>query len=219
MAKLPCLVLLALPLAGLATGCAPLAKVDYAGLITGGRDGWQRPDAVIETLAIGEGDRVAEIGAGDGYWLKRLSEAVGATGRVYAVEVEADKTRKLERFVAEEALDNVVVVLGAYEDPKLPDGKIDLAMTCLTYHHIEDREAYFERLRVDLAPEGRVVHLDDHAEVPLPIRWIQGEHVSDPAAIVAEMKAAGYRRTGSWDFLPVMSFQQFEPMGGTLHAR
>ena len=196
----------------LATGCGSLAKVDYAGLMTGGRDGWQRPAEVIDALALAAGDRVAEIGAGDGYWLPWLSEAVGATGVVYAVEVEEDKVRALEEKLSKEPLANVMVVLGEYADPKLPDGAIDLAMTCLTYHHIEDREAYFARLRTDLAPGGRVAHLDDHADVPLPIRWIQGDHVSDPDEIVAEMATAGYERTGAWDFLPFQSYQQFEPV-------
>lgn len=208
----------AIAAAGFLTGCAPLAKVDYVGLVTGGRDGWQQPKRVIEALALEEGDHVAEVGAGDGYWLPFLSEAVGESGRVYAVEVEEDKVRALEAFVSEEGFDNVVVVLGEYEDPMLPDGQVDVAMTCLTYHHIEAREAYFRRLRVDLAPGGRVVHLDDFTG-PIPIRWIQGSHVSDPDAIVSEMAAAGYERTGSWDFLPVMSFQQFEPRAGTLSVR
>lgn len=209
---------LLVPLA-LASGCASLAKLDYGDLLTGGRDGWQHPDEVIETLGLEPGDRVAEIGAGEGYWLPWLSEAVGTTGVVYAVEVEEDKVSALEERVSKESLANVVVVLGEYADPRLPDGEVDVAMTCLTYHHIEDREAYFARLRVDLAPGGRVVHLDDHADVPLPIRWIQGDHVSDPHEIVAEMATAGYEHTGAWDILPFMSFQQFEPVRGTLSAR
>ena len=201
------------------TGCGSLGEVDYSDLLTGGRDGWQRPAQVIEALALAPGDRVAEIGAGDGYWLARLSAAVGPTGVVYAVEVEDELVRELEEKVAEEALANVVVVRGEYGDPKLPDGEIDLALTCLTYHHIDDREPYFARLRSDLAPGGRVVHLDDHDDVPAPIRWKQGEHVSDPDTIVAEMATAGYERTGAWDFLPFMSFQQFEPVSGEVSAR
>lgn len=203
------LVLLAV--LALGTGCASLGKVDYSDLLLHGRDGWQRPAEVIDALALDPGDHVAEIGAGDGYWLPWLSEAVGAEGVVYAVEVEEEKVRALEQTVSKKSLANVVVVLGEYGDPKLPDGAIDLAMTCLTYHHIEDRVAYFARLRSDLAPGGRVVHLDDHADVPFFIRWMQGSHVSDPKQIVAEMSAAGYERTGVWTFLPFMSFQQFEP--------
>ena len=194
-------------------GCSGgLAKVDVGKVLTSGRDGWQHPDRVIETLDLRPGDRVAEIGAGDGYWLARLSEAVGPEGRVYAVEVEAELVAALEARVAREGFDNVEVVYGAYADPRLPDGGIDVALTCLTYHHIEDHVAYFRALRADLAPDARVVHLDDRPDAPAPISWFQTRgHWTAPARIASEMTEAGYTRTGSFDFLPSQSFQVFVP--------
>ena len=105
-----------------------------------------------------------------------------------------------------------MVVFGAYEDPKLPDGTIDLALTCLTYHHIEAREAYFRRLRTDLSARGRVAHLDDRHDVPRPLKWLQTSgHWSDPESIRAEMGEAGYAPVTSFDFLPLQSFQVFAP--------
>jgi len=195
-------------------GCSGLAKVDVGTLITSGRDGWQHPERVIESLEIQPGDRVAEIGAGGGYWLRWLSDAVGPDGRVYAVEVDAELVAELEELVADEELGNVEVVFGAYDDPRLPDGEIDLAMTCLTYHHIEDRIDYFEKLRADLRPGGRVAHLDDRPDSPAPISWFQGEgHWTDPSLIDSEMGAAGYTSTSEFDFLPAQSFQIFSPHG------
>jgi ubiquinone/menaquinone biosynthesis C-methylase UbiE len=158
---------------------------------------------------------VAEIGAGSGYWLPWLAEAVGADGRVYAVEVDDALVAKLSERVARDALENVVVVRGQFEDPKLPDGEIDVAMTSLTYHHIDDRVAYFRRLQVDLSPRGRVAHLDDRHDIPPPIRWFQASgHWTEPAAMRAEMAEAGYRRVEEFDFLPMQSFQVFVPLGG-----
>ncbi len=210
-----------LVLVALASACGSLSKVDFGRLVTSGRDGWQHPERVVEALALSPGDSVAEIGAGDGYWLPWLSEAVGAEGRVYAVEVEAEKVETLKERVSRESLDNVVVVHGRYEDPELPDGEIDLAMTCLTYHHIEEREAYFGRLLADLGPGGRVAHLDDRHDVRPPLRWFQGSgHWSDPAAIRSEMGAAGYRTVEEFDFLPLQSFQVFRPgVSGVAGAR
>jgi len=195
----------------LATGCSIVSRTDVPRLLLSGRDGYQHPERVIEALALSEGDHVAEIGAGDGYWLPWLAEAVGPSGRVYAVEVEDDLAEALRRRVARESLANVVVIRGEYGDPKLPDGRIDLAMTCLTYHHIEDRVAYFRRLRADLASDGRVAHLDDRHDVGPPLRWLLGGHWSDPETIRREMTEAGYRRIASHAFLPVQSFQVFEP--------
>lgn len=195
-----------------ASSCASWSRVDFTDLVTSGRDGWQRPERVVEALALAPGDHVAEIGAGDGYWLPWLSEAVGPTGRVYAVEVDDALVPALEKRVAEEGLDNVTVVLGGYDDPALPDGEIDLAFTCLTYHHIEERPEYFRRLRRDLSERGRVAHLDDRPDAPPPFRWFQSKgHWSDPDAVRREMAEAGYRPFAEHDFLPVQSFQVFVP--------
>jgi len=193
------------------TGCTSLGRVDFTKLVTSGRDGWQRPEQVLESLDLQPGDRVAEIGAGDGYWLAFLSEAVTAEGRVYAIEVDDEKLAALQSRVADEGLANVVVVRGRYDDPLLPDGEIDLAMTCLTYHHIEDRVDYFARLRDDLAPGGRVAHLDDRHDAEPPLSWLRRSgHWSDAEVLRAEMVEAGYRRSEVFDFLPMQSFQIFE---------
>ncbi len=194
------------------SACETAAKVDFLRLIGSGRDGWQRPERVIEALELQPGDRVAEIGAGDGYWLSWLSRAVGPTGRVYAVEVEADKVAALRERVQRDGLANVLVVFGRYEDPLLPDAGIDTAFTCLTYHHIEDREAYFARLRRNLAPDGRVVHLDDRDDLSAPLRWLPTRgHTSNVAQMDAEMAAAGYRRSAIFDFLLVQTFRIYQP--------
>jgi ubiquinone/menaquinone biosynthesis C-methylase UbiE len=191
-------------------GCSGASKIDLGVMLTSGRDGWQHPERVVESLGIRPGDSVAEIGAGSGYWLAWLSEAVGPDGRVYAVEVDPELVKALEERIAEEEYVNVEVILGVYDDPRLPEGQIDLAMTCLTYHHIEERTEYFRALRSDLSARGRVAHLDDRPDSPAPISWFQSSgHWSDPAAIVSEMYAAGYAQSASFDFLPAQSFQVF----------
>ena len=195
----------------IAAGCSGTSKMDLGRVLTSGRDGWQHAERVVDTLAIRRGDRVAEIGAGSGYWLPWLSEAVGPEGRVYLVEVESDLVARLEKVVADGKYTNVEVILGDYDDPRLPDGGIDLAMTCLTYHHIEDRVAYFRRLQQDLRADGRVAHLDDRPDAPAPISWFQSKgHWSEPAEISREMTEAGYAAIASFDFLPSQSYQTFE---------
>jgi ubiquinone/menaquinone biosynthesis C-methylase UbiE len=173
---------------------------------------------VIEALDLPSGATVAEIGAGEGYWLPWLSRAVGKQGKVYAVEVEADKVEPLREFVDDEGLSNVEVVLGRYEDPLLPDGSVDLVITSKTYHHIEERVAYFRRLRDDLAPHGRVAHLDDRPDLPFPLSWITAGHTSDPAMIDAEMAEAGYRRLAEYDFIYPQSFLIYGPTGEPARA-
>lgn len=203
----------------LATGCSVMGKMEFGKLVTSGRDGWQLPEVVVASLALEPGDNVAEIGAGEGYWLPWLSAAVGPDGRVYAVEVTDELVDALESRVAEEELTNVVVIRGAFEDPMLPDGEIDLAMTSLTYHHIEGQVGYFARLRRNLSERGRVAHLDDRPDIGIPFQWFQGDgHWTDPDVIAREMRESGYRRTLTFDFLPMQSFQVFAPSVGSAVA-
>ena len=89
-----------LTLALTSVGCSGTSKIDLGAILTSGRDGWQHPERVVESLDIRPGDSVAEIGAGSGYWLAWLSEAVGPDGRVYAVEVDPELVRALEERVA-----------------------------------------------------------------------------------------------------------------------
>jgi cyclopropane fatty-acyl-phospholipid synthase-like methyltransferase len=191
-------------------GCGGVSKLDYTKIYT--RAGWQHPERVVESLDLKPGDRVADLGAGDGYFLPYLVEAVGPTGTVYAVEVDEERTRELEKRSTEEGYSNVVVVLGEYSDPQLPDGEVDLVFVCNTYHHIEARPDYFSRLRTDLSDAGRVAIIDPDAEVRGVLRLFQHEgHMSVADDVVDEMQAAGYGRSESFDFLPTQVFEVFAP--------
>ncbi len=207
--------LLALAALGL-SACTGVSKLDFTRL---GRDTWQRPEAVIRALAIRPGDRVADLGAGEGYFVPHLLEAVGPSGRVYAVEVEEELTEKLSaRFAA--GPENVEIVLGRYDDPELPDAALDLVLIVNTYHHIEDRPAYFGRLRADLAPAGRIAILEPNAELTgFLALFLDDGHSSRADAVAAEMRSAGYAHVASFDFLATQIFEVFEPGRDALSAR
>lgn len=186
-----------------------LVKVDFTAIP--GRALWQKPAKVIETLEIREGDQVADLGTGKGYFLPFLA-AVGPSGKVFAVDVEEDIIEALENRIAEEGYHNVETVLGEYDDPLLPDTAIDLVLIVNTYHHIENRSDYFSRLRHDLKPNGRVAIIDPDADI-----WgvlalaIDNDHQSSREDVRREMAAAGYRLERSSDLLPVQLFDVFVP--------
>ncbi len=193
------------------SGCAMSEKVDIRRFVTSGRDGWQQPEKVLAALDLAPGARVAEIGAGDGYWIGWLSDAVGPDGRVYAVEVDADKVETLSKLVADEGYANVDVIFGEYGDPLLPDGAVDVVITSLTYHHIEDRVVYFEKLKTDLSAQGRIVHLDNRSGLPFPISLKTSGHTSEVEQIDDEMTRAGYTRVALHDFLYTQIFVAYLP--------
>jgi arsenite methyltransferase len=191
-------------------GCAAAKRFAYEGV---GRDDWQQPAAVLALLGVGPGDRVADLGAGGGYFTFRLAEAVGASGRVYAVDVDDDMVSYLASRAQELHAANVTVVRGEYDDPKLPDGEIDLLFTCNTYHHIADRTAYFRRVLADLAPNGRVAIVEYDGRGG----WFPNlfGHKTPADEIAREMREAGYERIADHEILTRQSFQIFRADDGT----
>ena len=136
-------------------------------------------------------------------------EAVGAEGRVYAVDVDDEVVGELARRFPPEST-NVETVLAKLEDPMLPDGSLDLVLIVNTYHHIEDRPAYFRKLKRDLRPGGRVAVIDPNQDLGgiLGLTLDEG-HKSSAPVVEQEMLEAGYRVDARHDFLPVQIFRVF----------
>jgi SAM-dependent methyltransferase len=183
------------------------AKIDWSRGLS--RDAFSQPEKVLAALAIEPGARVADLGAGDGYFTRPLAEAVGAAGRVYAVEIDPRALRKLRALAAGDA--RIEVIEGAADDPRLPDGAVDLVLLSSVYHHLDERVAYFARLRADLAPGARIAIVEPrHSWASWWLLLPPGHGVAVPA-MRQEMAEAGYRPVASHDFLPAHSFEVFAP--------
>jgi len=195
------LVLAALSLL-LVGGCNAIQRFAYEGF---DRDDWQQPDRVVAALALRPGDRVADLGAGGGYFTFRLAEAVGPEGRVMAVDVDPDMLAYIREESAERGLRQVVTVEAAPEQSNLPVDSVDLVFVSNTFHHLPDPPAYFARLRQALRPGGRV------AVVELREGGFPPGHFTSPEQVRADMAAAGYERVAHHDWLEKQSFQVFAP--------
>ena len=180
----------------------PRATEQYAGALENpSREEWQRPDAVVDVLNIRANVVVADIGAGTGYFARRLAKKAA---KVYAVDVD----EKLLRRAAEEAPPNVVTVLAAPDDPKLPANSVDTVFICNVLHHIEGRTAYYGKLGEALRPGGRIVVIDFYKH-DLPIGPPAAMKLSEEL-VVSELEAAGFRKSASHDFLLYQYFLIFE---------
>jgi ubiquinone/menaquinone biosynthesis C-methylase UbiE len=173
------------------------------------RDTWQKPAVVIEGLVLRPGMIVADLGAGTGYFEAHLSKAVDPGGLVLAIDPEPDMVRYLGRRAAKDGLANVLPILGLPEEPFLPRERVDRVLVVDTYHHIDDRLAYFGRMRKALAPGGRVAIVDFHKR-PLPV-GPPPEHKIERQVVVDEMTQAGYRLADEKTTLPYQYFLIFQP--------
>jgi len=173
------------------------------------RDAWQKPRDVVRALQLSPGMCVADLGAGTGYFSRHLSEAVGDTGSVLAVDTEPNLVVHLRHRAEQEGLRNVVPILASPDNPRLPAGGVDLVLIVDTVHHIDDRITYLQQLRRGLTPTGRVAVIDFKKE-DLPV-GPPPEHKLARELVVQEFQAAGYTLVGDVDVLPYQYFLIFRP--------
>ena len=171
------------------------------------RDLWQRPDQIMDAMAVADASVVADIGAGSGWFTIRLARRVGPQGLVYAEDVQRDMITAISRRVGREGLSNVRPWLGLKDDPRLPERSLDAALMVDAYHEIEDRVGVLRNLARALKPQGRIVvidfRLDGTGPGPEP-----DERVS-PDVVVKDATEAGLRLIRQEPFLPYQYFLIF----------
>lgn len=163
------------------------------------RDEWQRPDEVVALLEIKPNMTVADVGAGTGYFVGRLSKAVGPAGFVIATDVEADMIRYLDQRAAKDGWPNVRAAQVAFDDPGLPAGSVDRILIVDVWHHVSDRLAYAKKLAAALRPGGLIAVVDFEKAAkqgPPP------EHRLEPKTISDELAAAGLTTSLATEKLP-----------------
>jgi SAM-dependent methyltransferase len=142
---------------------------------------------------------VADLGAGTGYFEPYLSRAVGAGGRVLALDVEPDMVRHLRERAASEQLANVSAEVVATDDPKLPPASVDRVLVVDTWHHVPDREAYAKKLAAALTPGGMVAIVDFTREAA---HGPPKHHRLDPEQVARELSAGGLEASIAPEALP-----------------
>lgn len=171
------------------------------------REEWQKPEEVVEKLALKLGASVADIGAGSGYFALRFAHAVGPTGKVVAVDIDREMLAYIEQRAKEEHLQNIQTVLADPHDPKLPPSSVDLVFICDTLHHIAPRERYYPLLARALKPGGKLVDIDFHKR-PLPLGPPESMKIAKED-VINEVQAAGFHLLDDYNLLPYQYFLVF----------
>ena len=173
------------------------------------RVAWQKPEQVVEALELPPGARVADLGAGTGFFTAYLARAVGPTGTVYALETEPNLVDHLRERAETEALDSVIPVLCSFDNPRLPAASVDLVMITNTFHHIDARDAYFGHLSSRLRAGGRIAVIDWRKKA-LPVGPAP-DHKLERERVIGEMQSIGYDLAAEHQFLDYQYFLIFAP--------
>ncbi len=172
------------------------------------RDAYQKPREVMAALDVKPGEVIADVGSGSGYFTLRLAAQVGGSGRVYAVEIDPEMVRHLNRRVRDAGLSNVHVLLADPDDPLLPE-PVDRFLIVDTWHHVGAQARYLALMHKLLKPGGQVVMIDfQKKELPLGPPMAMKISRED---LIDEMEANRFRLVKEHRFLPYQYFLVFEP--------
>jgi len=160
---------------------------------TPGRDQRLQVNRVMDTLGIAPGKAVADIGAGSGWFTMRAARRVGPSGLVYAVDINPEAIRYIDRRVQKEAAPNVKSVLSKSDDPLLPKDSVDAVLMLKTYHEVADPVSLLEHLRPALRPGARLGIIDRNGNGT--------DHGISQEVVISEAAKAGYHLMATYDFV------------------
>jgi predicted methyltransferase len=125
-----------------------------------GRDIYDKRHEIVAACELKPGMAIADIGAGTGLFVELFSRAVGADGRVYAVDIAEEFIQLIRKRSAEQGLGNVTGIVCSTDDAKLPENAVDVVFICDTYHHFEFPQKTLATIHRALKPGGRMVLID-----------------------------------------------------------
>ncbi len=180
----------------------------YIGLLErANREDVQKSADIMKALAFRPGERVADIGAGSGYFTFPVAAAVGPTGVVWAIDISPEMLAHLDMRVKARKVENVKLRKVTSDDPQIPTGSVDTILMIDTIHYVKDRAAYAKKLLPALAPGGRVVVIDYIPKSMAERPWGPPPEQQFPREqLDREMIAAGFKVSAAYDFLPEQFF-------------
>jgi len=158
-----------------------------------GRDEKLQINRVMDILEIFPGKNVADIGAGSGWFTVRAARRVTETGSVYAVDINPEAVRYIEKRAQKESLHNVKTILSKSDDAQLPANQIDSVLLLKAYHEVDKPVALLRNLRASLRPGAKVGIIDRNGN---------GEnHGVARDIVIKEASEAGYVLQSQYDFV------------------
>lgn len=158
------------------------------------RDKWQRADELIKFLNLDRESHVADIGCHEGYMTFKLAKEV-TNGNVYAVDVDQSKLDKLKKHIEDNGLNNIHVIKGDYDNPKLPPDKLDAVLILDTYHEMDDHDKILQHVKTSLKRGGKLVICEPIAEErrKLPRTDQEKRHELGMKYAIEDLQRAGFK--------------------------
>ncbi|HEX3131262.1 MAG TPA: class I SAM-dependent methyltransferase [Thermoanaerobaculia bacterium] len=166
-----------------------------------GRADLEKPEVTIAAMNLHDGDMVADVGAGTGFYSRRLARAVAPSGKVYANDIQPEMLERLKELSAQEGIANIVPVLGTETDLNLPEKTFDWVLLVDVYHEFQQPDVMLQQIRKTLKPNGRVALVEYRLEGSTASH-ISLEHRMSVEQVTAEWTAGGFELERTIEDLP-----------------
>lgn len=157
------------------------------------RDKKLQIERVMDILGIKPDASIADIGAGSGWFTVRAARRVGASGIVYAVDINPEATRYIQNRARKEKISNIRTVLGKENDPLLPPDSVDAALLLKTYHEVSAPVELLKNLRRSLRAGARLGIIDRNGT--------GDDHGVNRDVVLKEASEAGFSLREEYDFV------------------
>src|SRR5712691_450256 len=148
---------------------------------------------VMDILGIREGSNVADIGAGSGWFTVRAARRVGASGIIYAIEINGDYLKYIENRAKREKLANIRTILGKEDNPLLPEKSVDAVLLLKVYHEVAQPIRLLKRTHEGMRPGALLGIIDRNGK--------GDDHGLDQVVVIKEAERAGFVLVGQYDFV------------------
>jgi len=166
--------------------------------------------AILSALKIKPGMRIADIGAGTGFFSLLFAEKTSPEGVVYAVDIAEDFIKTIEEKAELAGHSNLIGIINNGREAEVPPRSIDLAFICDTYHHFEYPKSMMCSIHQALSDQGEVVIIDFLTAPDVSSRWVQHHVRAGRDEVINEMKSFGYEMTEDLQLLRTNYFLRFK---------
>ncbi|EPR68166.1 class I SAM-dependent methyltransferase [Cyclobacterium qasimii] len=167
----------------------------------------ENTELTIANLPINESSKVADVGAGSGFYTFRIAARVPA-GKVYAVDIQQEALNYIDNKAAEQKADNVITVLGTEKSPNLPENTLDLVIMVDVYHELAFPKEMLQNIKKSLKPTGKLLLIEYRGEDPKVA--IKPLHKMTVKQVKKELEANGFKLTTNGQFLNIQHFLVFD---------
>ncbi|WP_339711697.1 class I SAM-dependent methyltransferase [Cyclobacterium amurskyense] len=161
----------------------------------------------ISKLPINENSKVADVGAGSGFYTFRIADRV-PKGKVYAVDIQQEALNYIKNKAEKQKVDNVITVLGTEKSPNLPENTLDLVIMVDVYHELAFPKEMLENIKKSLNPTGKLLLIEYRGEDPKVA--IKPLHKMTVKQVKKELEANGFKLTTNGQYLNIQHFLLFE---------